>query len=252
LVAQIWGTNPEKFAETARIISEEGEFDGIDINLGCPAKKIVKQGGCSALIAFPDQAKEIIYATQEASSVPVSVKTRIGLKSIITEEWISHLLETKPTLITIHGRIQKQQSEGDANWDEVKKAVQLRDQLNPETLIHGNGDVWSYQMGLDYAEKYGVEGIMVGRGIFKDPWFFNDSITERTPEERLSLLWNHAKLFTDTWTNEKNFAILKRFFKIYTSDFYGAANIRAKLMETNSIDDVKNILDTSDYQIDLE
>jgi len=102
------------------------------------------------------------------------------------------------------------------------------------------------------AEKYGVEGIMVGRGIFKDPWFFNDSITERTPEERLSLLWNHAKLFTDTWTNEKNFAILKRFFKIYTSDFYGAANIRAKLMETNSIDDVKNILDTSDYQIDLE
>jgi len=88
LVAQIWGTNPEKFAETARIISEEGEFDGIDINMGCPAKKIVKQGGCSALIAFPEQAKEIIYATQEASSVPVSVKTRIGLKSINTEEWI--------------------------------------------------------------------------------------------------------------------------------------------------------------------
>ena len=136
-----------------RIISEEGEFDGIDINMGCPVKKIVKQGGCSALIALPDLAKEIIYATQEASTVPVSVKTRIGLKSINTEEWISHLLETKPTLITIHGRIQKQQSEGEANWDEVKKAVELRDQMGSETLIHGNGDVWSYANGFGVCEK---------------------------------------------------------------------------------------------------
>jgi tRNA-dihydrouridine synthase len=252
LVAQIWGTQPEKFAETARIISEEGEFDGIDINMGCPVKKIVKQGGCSALIAFPDQAKEIIYATQESSKIPVSVKTRIGLKSIITEEWIGHLLETKPVLITIHGRIQKQQSEGEANWDEVKKAVDLRNSMGSETLIHGNGDVWSYQMGLDYAEKYGVEGIMVGRGIFQNPWFFNYAIAEKSPEERLSLLWKHAKLFTDTWTTEKNFAILKRFFKIYTSDFYGAANIRAKLMETNSIEDVKFVLDSSEYNIETD
>jgi len=252
LVAQIWGTNPEKFAETARIISEEGEFDGIDINMGCPAKKIVKQGGCSALIAFPEQAKEIIYATQEASSVPVSVKTRIGLKSINTEEWIGHLLETKPTLITIHGRIQKQQSDGDANWDEVKKAVKLKDEINPETLIHGNGDVWSYEQGLDYVKKYDVDGIMVGRGIFHNPWFFNQNKTEKTPEERLTLLWKHAKLFTDTWTTEKNFAILKRFFKIYTSDFYGAANIRAKLMETNAIEDVKYVLDSSDYKIQAD
>jgi nifR3 family TIM-barrel protein len=239
LVAQIWGTKPEKFAETARIISEEGEFDGIDINMGCPVKKIVKQGGCSALIAFPDLAKEIIYATQEASSVPVSVKTRIGLKSINTEEWISHLLETKPAVITVHGRIQKQQSEGEANWDEVRKAVQLRDDMQSETLIHGNGDVWSYAQGLDYVKKYGVDGIMVGRGIFKDPWFFNNVITDKTPEARLDLLWKHAKLFTDTWGHEKNFAILKRFFKIYTSGFPGAANIRAKLMETNSIEEVQ-------------
>jgi nifR3 family TIM-barrel protein len=239
LVAQIWGTKPEKFAETARIISEEGEFDGIDINMGCPVRKIVKQGGCSALIAFPYLAKEIIYATQEASSIPVSVKTRIGLKSINTEEWISHLLKTKPAVITVHGRIQKQQSEGEANWDEVKKAVQLRDEMKSETLIHGNGDVWSYEQGLEYVKKYGVDGIMVGRGIFKDPWFFNNVITDKTPEERLDLLWKHAKLFTDTWGHEKNFAILKRFFKIYTSGFPGAAIIRAKLMETNSIEEVQ-------------
>jgi len=246
LVAQIWGANPEKFAETARIISEEGEFDGIDINMGCPVKKIVKQGGCSALIAFPNLAKEIIYATQEASTVPVSVKTRIGLKNIITEEWISHLLETKPTVITVHGRIQKQQSEGEANWDEVSKAVQLRDQMGSETLIHGNGDVWSYEQGLDYVKKYGVDGIMVGRGIFQNPWFFNKTVMGKTPEERLTLLWKHAKLFTDTWEKEKNFAILKRFFKIYTSGFYGAATIRAKLMECNSLEDVRKALASFD------
>ena len=107
------------------------------------------------------------------------------------------------------------------------------------------------QMGLEYVKKYGVDGIMVGRGIFQNPWFFNQTMTEKSPEERLRLLWKHAKLFTDTWDKEKNFAILKRFFKIYTSGFYGAANIRAKLMETNSIEEVKYLLESSEYELKL-
>ncbi|MCF8369957.1 MAG: tRNA-dihydrouridine synthase [Bacteroidales bacterium] len=251
IVAQIWGTDPDKFAQTAREISEEGKFDGIDINMGCPVRKIVKQGGCSALIGMPELAKEIIYATQEASSVPVSVKTRIGLKKVVTEEWIGYLLETNPVLITIHGRIQKQQSEGLADWDEVAKAVALRDSMGSSTLIHGNGDVMSYQEGLEKAKEYNVDGIMIGRGIFHNPWFFNKEIIERSPEERLNLLWKHSHLFTSTWRTSKSFNILKRFFKIYTSDFYGAAQIRAKLMETNSMEEVKIVLENLDYELDL-
>ena len=249
IVAQIWGTDPEKFAQTAREICDEGYFDGIDINMGCPVRKIVKQGGCSALIGQPDLAKEIIFATQEASTIPVSVKTRIGLKKVITEEWIGHLLETEPVVITIHGRIQQQQSEGLADWDEVAKAVKLRDQMNSKTLIHGNGDVMSYEEGLNKAEEFGAEGIMIGRGIFHNPWFFNKTIVEKSPEERLQLLWKHASLFTETWQNEKSYAILKRFYKIYTSGFHGAANIRAQLMETNSLEELRKSLEECEYVV---
>lgn len=249
LVVQIWGSDPEKHARTAKILSEEGEFDGIDINMGCPVKKIVKQGACSALIGNPTLAKEIIYATQEASTIPVSVKTRIGINKVITEEWIGHLLETKPVLITIHGRIQKQQSEGLADWNEVAKAARLRDQINPETLIHGNGDVMSYEDGLQKAKEFGIDGIMVGRGIFANPWFFNKNEIEHSPEERLGLLYKHASLFTQTWESEKNFAILKRFFKIYTTGFPGAAKIRADLMETNSLEDVRKVLKGCEYRV---
>lgn len=244
IVAQIWGKDPEKFYNATKAICEEYDFDGIDINMGCPVKKIVKQGGCSALIGQPELAKEIILATKEASDIPVSVKTRIGLSKVVTEEWISHMLDTNPAVITVHGRIQKQQSEGEADWDEVAKAVKLRNDRGSDTLIHGNGDVMSLEDGFIRAEKYGVEGVMIGRGIFHNPWFFNMGQSEKTPEERLALLWNHASLFVNTWGEGKNFAILKRFFKIYTNGFYGAAQIRAKLMECNSLEDVKKALNS--------
>ncbi len=243
IVAQIWGTDPEKFFKAARLICEEGQFDGIDINMGCPVKKIVKQGGCSALIAMPDLAKEIIHATKEASDLPVSIKTRIGINKVITEQWIPHLLECKPSQITVHGRTQKQQSEGLADWNEIKKVVDLRNELSPVTIIHGNGDVNSVEDGFNKVKEFGVDGVMVGRGIFHNPWFFNTGLTEKGPEEKLRLLWRHADLFVQTWGNTKNFAILKRFFKIYTNGFPGAHQLRGRLMETKSLDDVKLILD---------
>ncbi len=242
IVAQIWGTHPEKFYKATRLICDEGQFDGIDINMGCPVKKIVKQGGCSALIAQPELAKEIIMATKEASDIPVSVKTRIGISKVITEEWIPHLLECRPAQITVHGRTQKQQSEGLADWNEIKKAVDLRNELSPETIIHGNGDVNTIEDGLIKSERYSVNGIMIGRGIFHNPWFFNPNNNEKSPEEKLDLLWKHTQLFTETWGNTKNFAILKRFFKIYTNGFPGAHQLRAQLMESHSSDDVKIIL----------
>jgi tRNA-dihydrouridine synthase len=206
-------------------------------------KKIVKQGGCSALIAMPDLAKEIVLATKEASDIPVSIKTRIGINKVITEEWLPHLLECHPALITVHGRTQKQQSEGLADWNEVKKAVDLRNQISPETFIHGNGDVNSVEEGFDKAKQYDVDGVMIGRGIFHNPWFFNKYKAEKSPEERLNLLWKHTQLFTETWGKGKNFATLKRFFKIYTNGFPGAHQLRAQLMETNSPEEVQILKD---------
>jgi nifR3 family TIM-barrel protein len=242
IVAQIWGGTPEKFSEATKIICEEFDFDGIDINMGCPVKKIVKQAACSELIRFPELAKEIIQATQEASDIPVSVKTRTGINEHITESWIPVLLETKPAALTLHGRTQKMMSNSPANWDEIKKAVELRNKLSPETLVLGNGDVSSVEEGLEKSEKYGVDGIMIGRGIFANPWFFNLNHVYTSRRQKLKLLLKHTKLYSETWSDEKGFAIMKRFFKIYTANFHGASEIRNELMQAKNLEDVEKII----------
>jgi tRNA-dihydrouridine synthase len=243
LVAQIWGNDPEKFATAAQLITGMDRFDGIDINMGCPVKKVVKKNTCSALIAAPELARELILATKENSSLPVSVKTRIGISHPITEMWIGKLLETCPAAIIIHGRTQKMQSEGNADWNEIGNAVQLRDRMHSDTKIIGNGDVESYGQGLEYVSRYGVDGIMIGRGIFKSPWLFNKKVPEPDVDERLHLLMKHLGLFTSFWKESKNFHILRRFFKIYVSGFPGAGSLRADLMNTHSEEEVREILD---------
>ncbi len=242
IIAQIWGSDPEKFARAAKIINDEYNFDGIDINMGCPVKKIVKQASCSELIKYPELAKEIILATQEASKIPVSVKTRTGIKVHETENWISNLLEVNPEVITLHCRTQKMMSDFPAEWNEIEKAVNVRNSLNKDTLIIGNGDVVSLDECYEKINQYNIDGVMVGRGIFKNPWLFNKEQTYKSPEEKLTLLWKHVKLYADTWTNEKSFAIMRRFLKIYTYDFYGASEIRAGMMESMNPEDVKHIL----------
>ncbi len=242
IIAQIWGSNPEHFLRSAQLISNEYDFDGIDINMGCPVKKIVKQASCSQLIQFPELAKEIIYATMEGSNIPVSVKTRTGIKMHNTEEWISTLLETKPAAITLHCRTQKMMSAYPADWNEITKAVNVRNSLKSETVILGNGDVKTIADGLEKMKETGAEGVMIGRGIFANPWMFNYPEINPEASQKLAILWKHVNLFTATWGKEKNFPILKRFFKIYTSDFYGAAEIRAKLMDTHNADDVLKVL----------
>ena len=238
LVAQIWGRNPEIYHNVAKYISENYQFDGIDINMGCPVKKVFKIGACSALIGEPELAKEIILATKEATQLPVSVKTRTGIKQHQTEDWISNLLETDPAAIILHGRTQRMQSEGDANWEEIKKAVDVKNQIKPEIPLHGNGDVFSYEKGLQRIEETGVDGVMIGRGIFQNPWFFNPGKTEISKEERIQKLVEHTQLFEKTWSPHKNFNILKRFYKIYINGFEGAAKLRADLMEMKDYNEV--------------
>ena len=251
LVAQIWGKKPELFFKIAREITQEYDFDGLDINMGCPAKKIVKVGGCSALIDQPTLAKEIILATKEATHLPVSVKTRTGIRAHDTENWMASLMETRPAAVILHGRIQKQQSEGLANWEEIAKGARIRDQLSPETIFVGNGDVTSVAQGIEYAEKYGLDGIMIGRGIFQNPWFFNPKNQAPGKGEKLAQLLLHTQLFEKIWSGKKNINILKRFYKIYTTDFPGAARLRAALMEATTYDEVYSMIG-NEHVMDLE
>jgi tRNA-dihydrouridine synthase len=244
LVAQIWGSEPDKFYEAACIISELGYFDGIDINMGCPVKKVIKEKCCSALINYPDLAKEIVFATQQGTSLPVSVKTRIGFRDIITEKWIGQLLETNPAAITIHGRTQQMMSTGNAMWDEIAKAVTLKNKTGSSTVMIGNGDVTDYNDAMYKASTCGVNGVMVGTGIFKNPWLFNKKPHEVTVEERLDTLRKHIKLYRNTWDKRKNYNILKRFFKIYLNGFRGAAESREMIMMAHGYEEALDILKT--------
>jgi len=243
LVAQIWGLNPEIYHKVTRWITDEYNFDGIDINMGCPVKKVVKIGACSALIGQPDRAAEIINAVKSATHLPVSVKTRTGISRHETERWIPFLLDQKPSAIILHGRTQKMQSEGEADWEQIALAVKLRDSINSEIPLHGNGDIMSYAQGLERAQTTGVDGIMVGRGIFHNPWFFDPEKNEISMQQRIDKLLFHTRLFEKTWQGRKNFNILKRFYKIYLNSFAGAAQIRADIMEAKSYQEVYQYFD---------
>jgi len=239
MVAQIWGTNPEHFAEMAKGLAEMG-YAGVDINMGCPVKDVIKKGACSGLIQTPALAAEIIAATKTAG-LPVSVKTRIGFKTKNTEEWLGFLLQQDIVALTVHGRTAKEMSKVPAHWDEIAKAVKLRDEIAPQTLIIGNGDVQNRQHGLELAKQTGVDGIMIGRGVFTNVFCFEAEPREHSKQELLGMLNRHLGLFEATWP-ERQFAPLKRFFKIYVRDFDGASELRAKLMEARDITEVRELL----------
>ena len=241
LVAQIWGNKPEKFYEATKFIDENYDFDGIDINMGCPVKKVVKQGSCSALIKFPELAGEIIQATKEATKLPVSVKTRTGLGKHITEEWIGFLLSHDPAAIILHTRTQKMQTDFPAEWEEMGKALEIRNACKPHIPIIGNGDVFSMESAKEMHLKYPADGFMIGRGIFHNPWFFNPEFRP-TINDKLNTLIEHSRLYVETWGQERNFQVLKRFFKIYINDFEGAAALRAQLMDANNLEEVEKII----------
>jgi tRNA-dihydrouridine synthase len=251
LVAQIWGSDPEKYLQTAQDIAGMG-FAGIDINLGCPERGIVARGCCGGLIGHNDRVAEIIAATRQgAPALPVSVKTRIGLGTIITEEWTGFLLTQNLAALTIHGRTVREMSKVPAHWDEIAKVAALRDQLVSDTVIIGNGDIENRAHGLQLAKESGVDGLMIGRGIFHDLYVFAQEVSERTPEERLEMLYLHLDLY-EKWGSTKSYQTLKKFFKIYVSGWPGAADLRAQLMETSTTAETRDVLKKLYTQADAQ
>jgi len=240
IIAQIWGKNPQHYYEAAKKIHAMG-FDGIDINMGCPEKSVVKNGCCAALINTPTLASEIIHATQDgAEGLPVSVKTRIGYNTIATESWISFLLTHDLAAITVHGRTAKELSLVPTHWDEIQKAVELRNASGEKTLIIGNGDIESYEEAKEKVRLYSVDGTMIGRGIFQDPYLFSAHSTwkQETIQNRLLLLQRHVELYTQVWGENKHFPIMKKYVKIYVSGFDNASDIRLQLMEAKTSDEM--------------
>ena len=252
IVAQIWGGEPGDMEQLAVHCRELG-YDAIDINMGCPAKSAVKSGG-SALIRNPELASASIAAAKTAG-LPVSVKTRLGYTYVDEwRDWLAHLLRQDIVNLTIHLRTKKEMSKVPAHYELIDEIVALRDEIAPQTLLTINGDIENREHGLELIKNHpGVNGIMIGRGVFQNPFCFAKRGVGSTEygvwenanqkNELFELLYFHLDLF-DQYQDQlrRPFETLKRFFKIYIRDFDGASDLRDKLMHTHSTIEVRELL----------
>ncbi|HGN7099417.1 TPA: tRNA dihydrouridine synthase [Staphylococcus aureus] len=250
MVAHIWGDKPEQFRETSIQLAKMG-FKGIDLNMGCPVANVAKKGKGSGLILRPDVAAEIIQATK-AGGLPVSVKTRLGYYEIDEwKDWLKHVFEQDIANLSIHLRTRKEMSKVDAHWELIEAIKNLRDEIAPNTLLTINGDIPDRKTGLELAEKYGIDGVMIGRGIFHNPFAFEKEPREHTSKELLDLLRLHLSLFNKYEKDEiRQFKSLRRFFKIYVRGIRGASELRHQLMNTQSIAEARALLDEFEAQTD--
>jgi len=272
IIGQLFGKDPESFYKSAIILCELG-FDGVDINMGCPAKTVIQHGSGAALIGKPDLAVEIIksvrqgiddwfsnkvkitniglnkktleiikhnqkYSNTKKNNIKptLSVKTRLGITHSIIETWIPILLAQNLDFITIHGRTLKQAYAGIADWDEIKKVVNLA--KNTRTKIFGNGDIQTRQQGIEYCHKYGVDGVLIGRAAGGNPWCFGNHIA--TPKEKFSAMLLHAQIFGQVFP-KRCFDSLRKHFLLYTTSFPDAKSLRMKLVRLNSVKELLSL-----------
>jgi nifR3 family TIM-barrel protein len=250
IVAQVFGANPENMKKACQYVASLG-FDGIDINMGCPDKSVVAQGAGAGLIKTPELARKIIQAAHAGilaagQHIPVSVKTRIGFNKEEIDKWITEILKEDISALTIHLRTAKEMSLVPANWDHIKKIKELIKISGKEILLIGNGDVTSIKDGEGKILQYGCDGVMIGRGVFGNPWFFLlEEKKDISTREKLEVLIEHTQVFEKELSKpkHKSFAVMKKHFKAYVNGFEGAKELRIKLMETENTKQVEKIID---------
>jgi probable tRNA-dihydrouridine synthase len=248
LVAQIWGGEPGDMEQFAQHCARLG-FAGIDINMGCPAKSAIKSGG-AALIRNPDVAVAAIAAAKTAG-LPVSVKTRLGYSTVDEwRVWLTTLLQQDIVNLTIHLRTKKEMSKVAAHYELIDDIVALRDAIAPQTLLTINGDIRDRAHGMALVAAHpGVNGVMIGRGVFADPFCFapraDDTVQSAGSlvQRNFALLRYHLDLF-DRWQPQlgRPYETLKRFYKIYVRDFDGAKELRDQLMHTTSTAEARHVI----------
>lgn len=243
IIAQIWGKEPKHFAFTCAALKDLG-FAGIDINMGCPDRHVNKAGGGAAMIRTPDLAVECIKnASENANGLPISVKTRLGYTYVEEwQDWLKLLLSQNLDMLTVHLRTRKEMSKVSAHFELIPDILKLRDQIAPKTKIVFNGDIQDRQHAEKIWQKYPeINGLMIGRGVFTNPYCF----TRHTPnrEELLDLLKLHLDLHDEACRKyHRSFEPLKHYFKIYIRDFPGATKLRAALMECHDTTTARQVL----------
>jgi len=275
IIAQLFGKDPESFYKATIICLVLG-FDGVDINMGCPANKVVRHGGGASLI-MTDISFELIKSVLKArddwfknkvdianiglknkslnkfKSVlnycqydgkkmwpSVSVKTRLGIETDISSTWIAKLAETEIDLITLHGRILKQGYAGKSDWSAIEEACKITKEINPKLVFWGNGDVKTRTEAKKYIEKYGVDGILIGRNSVGNPWVFEDNERNIDISEKYKAMLIHAQMFSDVFP-KRSLEHLRAKLLAYTKNFRKAKILRKKLVRVVNITDLKKL-----------
>jgi nifR3 family TIM-barrel protein len=247
IIAQLWGVEPENFFKAAKLVKEMG-FDGVDINMGCSVKNVVKNNAGSGLIREERElVKEIIEATKEGGKgLPVSVKTRLGFDEIDIDGWISFLLDQSLDVLTLNMRTARGEKSLNADWSYMDEIINMRNEKSPSLLIFGNGDIKSFEQAIDMVNKYMVDGVMIGRGAIANPWIFSSN-QEIAREEKFDVFKKQLLLFDEIWGEKKDFHALKKFFRAYINGFDGANELRTELMKCSCVEEVLEKLEKEMY-----
>ena len=195
------------------------------------------------MIRTPEVAAAIITSAKQ-SGLPVSVKTRLGYSRVDEwREWLTHILKQDIVNLTIHLRTKKEMSKVPAHYELIAEIKSLRDTLAPQTLLTINGDIRDRQHGMELVEQTGVDGIMIGRGIFHNPYAFEPLPRPHSRDELVALLNTQLDLY-DIYSAQtgRPYETLKRFFKIYVREFAGASELRDALMHTTSTNEARQLL----------
>lgn len=275
IVAQIYGADPDDFYRAAHVVCELG-FDGVDINMGCPSKAVVKRNCGAKLITDPALAVKIIRATKQGVAdwangqtledlklptllidtvcrmnkkrvgeerpakkplIPFSIKTRIGYDRIVIESWMETLLAEGPAVISIHGRTLEQMYRGAADWSAIAKAKQIAHQTS--TLVFGNGDIESLDQAYEKIKASGVDGTLIGRSTIGNPWIFQNIVATR--EQKITTALEHALYFRER-RPATHWKSLKKHLIGYISAFPDAARVRVNILATKTFEELVNNL----------
>ena len=244
---QLFGSDPDIISEQAKRI-EELPFDILDINMGCPVPKIVNNGDGSALMKNPLLAGEIIEKTARAIQKPVTVKIRKGFdEEHINAVEMAHIAqESGAAAIAVHGRTREQYYYGKADWEiirKVKEAVKIP--------VIGNGDVWTPQDAIDMRKQTGCDGVMIGRGAQGNPWIFKqilhyeqtgELLEKPSPQEVTEMILRHAKMQMEFKGEYIGMREIRKHAAWYTAGYKNSAKLRGKINETETYEELKELL----------
>ncbi|KEI12353.1 hypothetical protein Z959_07690 [Clostridium novyi B str. ATCC 27606] len=247
VAAQIFGSDPLVMARACEILNEDDGVCIIDINMGCPAPKIVKNGEGSALMKTPELAAKIVMEMKKISKKPVTVKFRKGFDNdnINAVEFAKRMEQAGADAVAVHGRTRAQMYEGKADWDIIRRVKEAVD-----IPVIGNGDVFSAEKAFQLKEETNCDGIMIARGAMGNPWIFkqiqlalnNEEVIYPTPEEKIDMCIRHLKLAIQYHGELKAVREMRKHIAWYIKGIKNCTDIKNKINVEKESDNVIKIL----------